>query len=482
MRCLSQVAWPVFIGVAISGPIFIVGPVRAQSDASSVVEAKQQAAGLFEQGQSAQEKGNLNTAIRLYTRAVSSDPSLYQAYYQRAVSLLGLEQTDAAQSDLRKTIQIEPGFARAHRVLGLLLLDRGNTDEARTELGRAVELDPKLKGVRVFYASSLIKSGNPTAAIEQVHVAIDQGEVDAVAYAVLGVAEERAGKKAEAMADYSKAIAMDPGQVAAREGRARLYHLNGELTKAIEDYAEAYRITPSLDTALKLAGLYLASGQNQAAIGIYRDLVSERPDDLNLHVDLLRLMAENGQADEARRQLTALVGAQPRNAHLLMLAGDILAKDDPTTAAGYYRTACEVDSTNIEALVRLGAALVRSRQFEESVPLLQKALGVDPESFQAHSNLATALFELKQYPQAAPQFLWLVNKKPGLAIAYYFLAISVDKLSDCPDALRSYQEFVKLADPVANKSEVDDARIRISLLENAVKHGKCKPVTKGTKK
>src|SRR5262245_23970758 len=222
MRRFSQVALLAFFSVLPGGPI------RAQSDSSPGVEAKQQAASLFEQGQNAQEKGNLNTAIRLYTRAVAADPSLYQAYYQRAVALLGLEQTDDAQADLRKAIQIEPGFARAHRALGLLLLDRGITDEARGELGKAVELDPKLKGVRVYYASSLIKSGNPAAAIEQLHAAIEQGEADAVAFALLGLAEERSGKRIEAMADYSHAIQMNPNQVTAHEGRARLYELNGD--------------------------------------------------------------------------------------------------------------------------------------------------------------------------------------------------------------------------------------------------------------
>src|SRR5262249_4151879 len=376
MRRLHQVVLLVLLGVVPGGPI------RAQSDSPIAGDAKHQAASLFEQGQNAQEKGNLNTAIRLYTRAVSTDPSLYQAYYQRAVALLGLEQTDDAQADLRKSIQIEPGFARAHRALGLLLLDKGITEEARNELGKAVELDPKLKGVRVYYASSLIKTGNAAAAIEQLRAAIEQGEADAVAYALLGLAEERAGKRIEAMADYSHAIQMNPNQVTAHEGRARLYELNGELPKAIEDYTEAYKTAPSLDTAFKLAALYVGSGQGQAAIGIYRDLVRERPEDLNLRLDLLRLMAENGQADEAKRQVAAMVQGQPRNARLLILAGDISAKEDPAGAAAYYRLAGDVDPANNEARVRLGAALIRSRQFEESLPVLQKALEAEPENFQ----------------------------------------------------------------------------------------------------
>src|SRR5262245_3544599 len=189
MRRLHQVVLLLLLGVVPGGPI------RAQSDSPIAGDAKHQAATLFEQGQTAQEKGNLNTAIRLYTRAVSADPSLYQAYYQRAVALLGLEQTDEAQADLRKAIQIEPGFARAHRALGLLLLDKGVTEEARTELARAVELDPKLKGARVYYASALIKIGNPDGAIEQLHAAIEQGEADAFSFALLGLAEERVGKR-----------------------------------------------------------------------------------------------------------------------------------------------------------------------------------------------------------------------------------------------------------------------------------------------
>jgi hypothetical protein len=77
--------------------------------------------------------------------------------------------------------------------------------------------------------------------------------------------------------------------------------------------------------------------------------------------------------------------------------------------------------------------------------------------------------------------MWIVEKKPSLAVAYYFLAISLDRLGECPGALKAYHEFVRQADPVSSKKEIDDATIRVSLLQKLVKNGKCKSVIKGKK-
>ena len=99
------------------------------------------------------------------------DPALFQAFYQRAIALLALGRESEAEADFRKVIELDPNFARAHRALGQILLDRGATDEARRELARAIELDPKLSGIRIYYASAQIKSGDHAGAIETLRAA-----------------------------------------------------------------------------------------------------------------------------------------------------------------------------------------------------------------------------------------------------------------------------------------------------------------------
>src|SRR5215216_4477157 len=191
--------------------LLLLTPSVALAQSSNVrsVDTKQSAAAAFEEGQNAQQRGDLNSAVKFYSGAISSDPTLFQAYYQRATALIALGKETEAEADLKRTIELRPDFARAHRGLGQLFLDRGLTEEAKRELLRAIELDSKLTGVRIYYASALIKSGEAQRAIEHLRVAIEQGETSALAFALLGVAHERSGALDEAMSDYSRAIALD---------------------------------------------------------------------------------------------------------------------------------------------------------------------------------------------------------------------------------------------------------------------------------
>ncbi|HYL98780.1 MAG TPA: tetratricopeptide repeat protein, partial [Blastocatellia bacterium] len=204
--------------------------------------------------------------------------------------------------------------------------------------------------------------------------------------------------------------------------------------------------------------------------------------DPGIRIDMIRLMAENGEVDEAKRAVELLVKMRPKDFYVQMLAGDVFAKDSPADAVPYYKTAAEIDPNNNNARVQLGASLIRSRQYQDGVPLLEKAIATEPDNVQARSNLATALFEQKEFPEAAQQFLWIVQHKPSLTIAFYFLAISLDKIGDCYYALKAYQEFENRANPAVNSKEMEDARIRVSLLNILVKRGKCKPPETGKKK
>jgi len=459
--------------------LLIIAAPTCGAQTNGLNEDRQAAAAAFEEGQNAQQRGDHSAAVRYYSNAINAAPSLYQPYYQRATALIALARDKEAEADLRKVIAMEPNFARAYRALGQVLLDRDATQEAKVALGRALDLDGKITGVRLLYASALIKTNEPQKAIEQLRAAIEQGETTALIYALLGIAEERTGKAEEAFADYSKAINMDASIATAREGRARLYEARGDSAKAIIDYSVAYRTQPSQDTALRLATLYARTGQPQTALQIYRTLLTERPNDFALRTEIARLMAENGQSADAMKEIAGLIKLRPNDAKLLATAGDLLFKDQPAEAAGYFQRALEIDANDNHARVQLGAALVRSKQFEPALPVLRDALQRDANNYAAHASLATALFELKQFPQAAAEFIWLIRQKPDVAVSYYFLGIAFDKLTDCSQAQRAYQEFTRRADATKNKLEIDSANLRLSLLARLAKEGKCKPPAKG---
>ena len=452
--------------------------ISGQSTRATSDGGKHSAAAAFEEGQNAQQRGDLNTAVRFYTTAISADASLFQAYYQRATALLGLGRESEAQADLRKVTELQPDFARAHRGLGQMYLDRGQTEDAKRSLARAIELDPKLTGVRIYYASALLRSGEPQRAIEHLRFAIEQREEVTLAYALVGVAEERLGKTAEAFADYSRAIELDPNNATAHEGRARLFEARGEIDKAIEDYSTAYRQQPSRELAVKLAELHTRAGQAQAAIQLYRRLLLEKPDDLSVRIEMACLMGENGQGEEGEKEIARVIAAKPKDAKLLTRAGDFFFKQKPAQAAEYYKRAIDADPKDDRARVQLGASLVRSMQIEAAMPVLLDVLSRDPDNYAAHASLATALFKQKRYPEAAREFIWIIRVRPEVPASYYFLAISFDHLGDCEQASRAYQDFVRRADPAAYRSEIEEANARLGQLQRLIKERKCTPAAK----
>jgi superkiller protein 3 len=451
--------------VRLSGP---GQTARAGSDGN-----KLSATAAFEEGQNAQQRGDLNSAIRFYTTAIAADASLYQAYYQRATALLSLGRESDAQADFKKVIELEPKFARAHRGLGQIFLDRGQIDEAKKALALAIELEPKLTGVRIYYASALLRSGEPQRAIEHLRFAIEQKEELPLAYALAGVAEERAGKLSEAAADYARAIELDPNNATAHEGRGRLYESRGEIAKAIEDFSIAYRNAPSRELAVKLAELHTRVGQPQAAIQLYRRLLLEKPEDFAMRIEMACLMAENGQSEEAEKEIARVIALRPGDAKLLARAGDFYFKEKPSDAAEYYKRSIDADPNNNRARTQLGASLVRSLQFDQALSVLSDAIAREPDSYPAHASLATTLFKLRRYPDAAREFLWLIRSRPETSVSYYFFAISLDHLGDCEQALKSYQEFARRADPAANKMELEEAHARSGQLQRLIKERKC---------
>jgi len=86
----------------VASVILIVYPstaALAQSARATSSDGKHSAVAAFDQGQAAQQRGDLNSAVRFYSAAITADPSLYQAFYQRATALLGLGREPEAESD-----------------------------------------------------------------------------------------------------------------------------------------------------------------------------------------------------------------------------------------------------------------------------------------------------------------------------------------------------------------------------------------------
>jgi tetratricopeptide (TPR) repeat protein len=167
--------------------------------------------------------------------------------------------------------------------------------------------------------------------------------------------------------------------------------------------------------------------------------------------------------------LEKMLETNPQNATLLSRLCALTRTSNPTKSLEYCRRASFAEPGNLAHAVGYGAALVQAKQFEAAVNLFHKVLEIAPDSFTAHANLATALFELKRFGEAKKEYKFLIEKKPNLAIAYYFLAIANDNLGEYFEALASYQEFLRRADTTTNRLEIDKVNLRLPALQRQIK-------------
>lgn len=209
------------------------------------------------------------------------------------------------------------------------------------------------------------------------------------------------------------------------------FHNNQDWANAIDKYELAHKISPE-DTTAVLYAAYASTADNKydKAIGFYDELLkmghttenvykskvqlqqaTEANDDavmqtlaagLEQHPNSVYLMQEelkyylkNDRADEAMDKLDKAIAADPKNASLYAVKGNLLErKKDLDGAREVYKKAIEADPNNFDAYYNLGVL-----EYNKGAEINNKAAKMDYSTYQKKGKAVEA--EAKKYYQAA---------------------------------------------------------------------------------
>ncbi|WP_332750524.1 tetratricopeptide repeat protein [Hydrogenophaga sp.] len=235
-------------------------------------------------------------AVKAYDRALELAADNPQMLTNRASAHLGLKRFDAALSDTKRAIAIDPKFASAWRLYGMVQMETRNFHEATTAfdkidqlgqltpddlvslgesqtetgnvelalktLARAESMNPNLARMCLSTAKALGRKGDVEKALTYIERALKIEPTSHVAWSSKGYGLMKLGRLPEAVQALETAVSLDPNHSNSwiNLGEAQLRSLN--LGRAIQALEKAVVLAPqAIDARLFLGQAYFGTRQ-----------------------------------------------------------------------------------------------------------------------------------------------------------------------------------------------------------------------------
>jgi tetratricopeptide (TPR) repeat protein len=252
-----------------------------------------------------------------------------------------------------------------------------------------------------------------------------------VAHNNLGKVLEDEGKLDEAIAEFDRAVEIEPSATLPLANRGEILRRRagpkGKLDKAIESYKAALDVDPHNSLALRgLGGVLEQRGDLDSAIAQFRSAIkfaADRDKDLGLyHYNLARALVkkagDDGPLDEAITECRAAVKLARDVAVYHFELAYVLAKK------------AENDDTLNEG------------KFDEAISEYQKAIAINSKYAMAYNNLGVIREELGNLDEAISEYQNAITADPKYALAHNNLGLILENRNKFDDAVREYREAV----------------------------------------
>jgi len=191
---------------------------------------------LFQEGRSAE-------AVAEYERALKADPKNVKSHNNLALALVELGRLDEAAAHYRASLELEPK-AEIYSDLGFTMARLGHPEEARADYLKALELDPSSASAHFNLAISDAQIGAYADAESHFRQALP-GRPTAETHNGLGYVIGRQGRTDDAVAEFRKAVEIDPKYTPAYNNLAQALAGQGKLEEAERYYRLSLAEKPS---------------------------------------------------------------------------------------------------------------------------------------------------------------------------------------------------------------------------------------------
>lgn len=193
----------------------------------------------FSKGARKLQKGDAQSSLAYFRRALAKDPGYYRAYHDLGLAHFQLGDIAQAEEDFQKSIDLTNGsYAPSHFALAMILCQKGEFQHAEALIQNGLVKDPGSAIGKYFLGLVQFAMNRNAEAEKSAHDALWRNAQQADAYILLAKIHERQQNPDAVVADITAYLKLDPGGPLENEAQA--------LLKRAQEQCQARRDTPQV--------------------------------------------------------------------------------------------------------------------------------------------------------------------------------------------------------------------------------------------
>jgi tetratricopeptide (TPR) repeat protein len=378
------------------------------------------------------------------------------AAYRAGSAAFSKNDYETARVDFEKVIRLVPAGEQGYRALGLTLLRMGKAEESVPALEKALSLKPSDSDAQLGLAIAYDRLHQPAkevillkkldaAARAQKHAL--PADIEAMYARALAATHQVPA----AVLRMKQAVAADPRNAGSLDDLGSLYAMQKDWPNAEENFHAALAVNPTLASAHLHLAMALQAQQRSGAAEELKLAYQLDPENPTINLELGRLLAANGDDQQAIQLLQHAYALLPQSADAAYQLGLALQRSNRMSEAiPLFQSAAAADPDNPDILANLGMALCQQQKATQAVPLLQKAVLLAPDRPIAHQNLAAAYIQLSQFDDAVSELRTALKLSPDSPQLHYNLGLALKMQDNIAAAIPELQAAERL-DPAMSE-------------------------------
>lgn len=293
-----------------------------------------------------------------------------------------------------------------------------------------------------------------------------------------GAAYGKQGEYDRAIADFNRAIELNPKDAVAYYNRGNVYRKKGEYHRAISDYSKALEINPEYTLAYKARGItYGEKEEYDRAIADYNRAIELNANDALAYFGRGYIYEKKREYDQAISNYDKAIEIDPKFGLSYNNRGVALSKKkEYDKAIADYSKAIQLNSRYDLAYCNRGYAYYGKGLYDQAISDYSKAIEINPRFAAAYNRRGLAYSVKGLYDNATDDYNKAIEIKPDDSLFYNNLAwlLATAKVPGVRDGRKAIELALKacqLSD-WKNPGHLDTlaaAYARVNDFDNAVK-------------